>query len=72
MKKNEMRQMPVDELKVRLRDALEELVNLKFQHSLHQLDNPLKLRILRREIARMRTLVREQELGRGQSPKVPN
>jgi large subunit ribosomal protein L29 len=72
MKTNEMRQLPVDELKVRLRDALEELTNLKFQHALHQLDNPLKVRLLRKDIARLRTLLREHELGRGKSPKAQN
>jgi len=66
MKKNELKQMPLDELKIRLKDAEEEMGNLKFQLALHQLDNPVKVRLLRKEIARIRTLLREQELGLGQ------
>jgi large subunit ribosomal protein L29 len=72
MKINELRQMPLEELKIRLRDALEELTNLKFQLALHQLDNPLKVRLLKKDIARMRTLLREQELGLGKALKVQN
>ncbi len=63
MKTNELRQLPADELKVRLRDAEEEMANLKFQLVLHQLDNPMKVRFLRKDIARMRTLLHEHELG---------
>jgi len=66
MKKNELKQMPLDELKIRLKDAEEEMGNMKFQLALHQLDNPVKVRLLRKEIARIRTLLREQELGLGQ------
>jgi large subunit ribosomal protein L29 len=66
MKKNELKQMPLDELKIRLKDAEEEMGHLKFQLALHQLDNPVKVRLLRKEIARIRTLLREQELGLGQ------
>ena len=66
MKKNELKQMPLDELKIRLSDAKEEMGNMKFQLALHQLDNPVKVRLLRKEIARIRTLLREQELGPGQ------
>ena len=55
--------MPFDELKIRLQDAEEELTNLRFQLALHQLDNPLRVRYLRREIARFKTVIREYELG---------
>jgi len=65
MKKNELKQMPLEELKVRLKDAEEEMGNLKFQLALHQLDNPVKVRMLRREIARIRTFLQEHELGLG-------
>ncbi len=63
MKMEEIRQLPEDELKIRLQDAEEELENLYFQHSIHQLDNPLKIRYLRRDIARIKTVLREYELG---------
>jgi large subunit ribosomal protein L29 len=65
MKKNELKQMPLEELKIRLKDAEEEMENFRFQLALHQLDNPVKVRLLRKEIARIRTLLREQELGLG-------
>jgi large subunit ribosomal protein L29 len=63
MRMSELKQLPVDELKVRLRDAQEELANLRFQLALHQLDNPMKVRFLRKDIARLKTMLREYELG---------
>jgi large subunit ribosomal protein L29 len=63
IKMDEIKQMPLDELKVRLQDAKEELSNLKFQLALHQLDNPMKVRYARRDIARLETVIREYELG---------
>ena len=62
-KMEEIRQLPVEELKIRLRDAIDELTNLKFQLALHQLDNPLKVRGLKRDIARIKTVLHEHELG---------
>ena len=67
MKTEEIKQLPVDELKIKLQDLQEEMSNLRFQHALHQLDNPLKLRALKKDIARVKTVLREFELGmRGQ------
>ncbi len=63
MKMDEIKQLPVEELKLRLEDALEELGNLRFQHSTHQLDNPLRLRSLRRDVARMKTVLHEYASG---------
>lgn len=63
IKMEEVRQLPLDELKIRLQDAEEELTNLRFQLALHQLDNPLQVRYLRRDIARYKTVIREHELG---------
>ena len=68
IKMDEIKQLPVDELKVRLQDAEEELANMQFQHALHQLDNPLKLKIARRDVARLKTVLREYELGK-RTPK---
>jgi large subunit ribosomal protein L29 len=59
---SEIRQLPLEELKIRLRDTEEELTNLKFQLALRQLDNPLKVRYARRDIARLKTVIRENEL----------
>ena len=63
MKMEEIKQLPLEELKIRLEDAQEELTNLRFQLALHQLDNPLKIRSVRRDIARLKTVIREYELG---------
>jgi|Deesub1362B_J571_1020462.scaffolds.fasta_scaffold01555_12 large subunit ribosomal protein L29 len=63
MKMHEIRELTLDELKMRLEEAKEELANLRIQHSLGQLNNPLRIRMVRREIARLKTVIREYELG---------
>lgn len=63
MKLEEILQLTESEIKQRLEDSLEELQNLRFQHATHQLDNPLRLRTLRREIAQLKTILHEYELG---------
>ena len=63
MKMEEIKQMPLDELRIRLQDTEEELANLKFQLALRQLDNPLKVRNVRRDVARLKTVIREYEQG---------
>jgi large subunit ribosomal protein L29 len=63
MKMEGIRQLPLEELKVKLRDTTEELTNLKFQLALHQLDNTSKVRLLRRDVARLKTVLHEIELG---------
>ena len=60
---DEINQLPEVEIQQRLEDTIEELQNLRFQHATHQLDNPLRLRILRREIAQLKTVLHEFELG---------
>lgn len=67
IKMEEIRQLPPEELAIRLQDAQEELNNLKFQAALSQLDNPLQLRYLKRSIARIKTVLKEYELGQRQS-----
>ena len=62
MKIEEIRNLSKDELNLRLEDALEELHNLRFQHSTHQLDNPLRIRTARRDVARLKTLLHKKEL----------
>ena len=64
MKKDGLLELPPEELELRLQDAQLELSNLKFQQATHQIDNPLKIRIVRREIARIKTFLREYELGK--------
>ena len=63
MKMEEIKQLPLGEIKIRLQDTEEELTNLRFQLAIHQLDNPLKIRSVRRDIARLKTVIREYELG---------
>ena len=55
----ELRELGVDELKTKLQDLAEESFNLRFQHSLGQLSSPIRLRQVRREAARVRTVIRE-------------
>jgi len=60
MKKDEIRKMSADELMGKLSDTREELMKLRFQQVTGQLTDTSRLRILRREIARMQTILREQ------------
>ena len=64
MKKSELNKLSTDELNTKLRDNQEALVNLRFQKALQQLDHPQKIRLLRREIAQVKTAIREIELGK--------
>ncbi len=68
MKKTEMekiREMNDTELQNRLKDLKTELFNLRFQHAINQLDNPMRLKAVRKEIAIIKTVVREKELKNG-------
>ena len=60
MKSKEIRALNPEEIKSKLADAREELMKLRFQQVTGQLTDTSRLRILRREIARMETIVREQ------------
>ena len=64
MKTFELRELPEDELRKRIRDEEENLVHLKFQKATSQLESPIKVRTVRRDIARMKTVLREMELKR--------
>jgi large subunit ribosomal protein L29 len=61
MRATELRAMSVDELKKRLTEEEESLANLQFQHATSQLESPTRLRHVRRDIARIKTLLREKE-----------
>jgi large subunit ribosomal protein L29 len=60
MKAHEVRGLPADEIKTMLTDAESALMDLRFQHRLGQLDNKLQLGEKRREIALLKTLLREE------------
>ena len=63
MKMHEIKELTKDETELRLTDSLEELYNLRFQHAMHQLDNPKRLSEVRKDIARLKTVLHEYELG---------
>lgn len=62
MKKEQTRELTRDELLQRKSEMEEELFNLRMQKASKELDNPLRLRVLRRDIARINTILREDEL----------
>jgi large subunit ribosomal protein L29 len=64
----ELRELPEEELQAQLREAKEELFNLRFQMATGQLDNNRRLRTVRRDIARIYTIMRERELGLSAAP----
>jgi large subunit ribosomal protein L29 len=64
MKKEQMRELTREELVQKRSEMEEELFNLRFQKASKELDNPLRLRILKRDIARVNTILREDELKR--------
>jgi large subunit ribosomal protein L29 len=67
VKANELRTLTPGELEQRLREAQEELFNLKFQLKTGQLSNPLRIREVRKSVARLRTLL-GQGAGAGTAP----
>lgn len=66
IKMQEIKQLSIDELKNRLNDTREELENLRFQSAVQKLDNPSRIKFLRRDIARINTILREYETGNRQ------
>ena len=63
MKKQNLIKLSKDELQTKLMDNQEALVNLRFQKALQQLEHPQKIRLIKREIAQVKTAIREYELG---------
>ena len=61
IKANELRILDEDGLKDKLRELKETLFNLRFQHATGQLDNPMKIKEMRRDIARVCTVMTERE-----------
>ncbi|WP_214402164.1 50S ribosomal protein L29 [Pseudonocardia lacus] len=64
----ELRELTDEELTLRVREAKEELFNLRFQMATGQLDNNRRLRTVRHDIARIYTIMRERELGLSAAP----
>ena len=64
MKAAKVREMGAEELRAKERELAEQLFKLRVQQSIGQLDNALKLRETRREIARVKTVIREKQVSR--------
>ncbi|HIY08287.1 MAG TPA: 50S ribosomal protein L29 [Firmicutes bacterium] len=61
MKSSEIRELSPAELNAKLSDLKTELFNLRFQHAVNQLDNPMRLKVVKKDIARLKTIIRENE-----------
>jgi large subunit ribosomal protein L29 len=67
MELKKMREMTEVELNTELGKMKKELFNLRFQHVTGQLENPVKMRELKRDIARVKTIIREKELAKAEA-----
>ncbi len=57
---SEMRELSKEELEAKATDLKKELFNLRFQQAMGQIENPMRLRLLRREIAKTKTVLKEK------------
>lgn len=62
MKASEIRKMSASELDTKLHDLKDELFKLRFQQAINQLDNPMRINAVKRDIARIKTVQRDIEL----------
>ena len=62
MKANEVRKMTSAELETKLADLKKDLFNLRLQHATNQLENPIRIAEVKEDIARVKTIIREQQL----------
>jgi large subunit ribosomal protein L29 len=62
MKAAELRDMTAEELNAKLQSLKEELFNLRFQLAINQLDNPMRISAVKKDIARINTIIRQNEL----------
>jgi len=58
----EIRELTAEELETKLKDLKAELFNLRFQLAINQLDNPMRISAVKKDIARVKTIIRENEL----------
>ena len=61
MNAKQIRDMSVSELEAKLKDLKAELFNLRFQHATKQLDNPMRLNQVKKDIARVKTILHEKQ-----------
>ncbi len=62
MKASEIRELTTAELESKLKDLKAELFNLRFQLAINQLDNPMRISAVKKDIARVKTVLRENEI----------
>ena len=62
MKAKEVRTMSAEQLESKLKDLKKDLFNLRLQHATNQLDNPIRIAQVKKDIARVKTIIREQQL----------
>ncbi len=62
MKASELRELSLEELERKLEDLTQELFNLRFQHATDQLENPMRLRQTKKDVARVKTFLRERQI----------
>ena len=62
MKVNEIRNLTTEEINAKIKETKEELFNLRFQQATGNLEKPVRLRELRKQVAKMKTIIREREL----------
>jgi large subunit ribosomal protein L29 len=63
MKASDLKELTVDELQTKLTELKEELFNLRFQLAVNQLDNTSRIGAVKKDIARVSTILRQRELG---------
>jgi large subunit ribosomal protein L29 len=61
VKPNEIRELSVDELKTKIEELTTERFNLRFRSATESIENPMRFRSIRRDIARLQTILREKE-----------
>jgi len=62
MKASEIRELSLEEKQLKVKDLKEEIFNLRFQHETGQLENPQKIKQIKRDIARVYTVLKEEEV----------
>lgn len=65
MKAKQLKEMTTDELNIKLQDLKTELFNLRFRHATGQLTNPIALSLCKKDIARVKTIIRAKEIAKG-------
>ncbi|MCF7885574.1 MAG: 50S ribosomal protein L29 [Candidatus Marinimicrobia bacterium] len=63
MNKEELNELTLEELKYKLEDDVEALKNLRFQKAMQQLENPRRIKEIKKEIAQLKTVIHEYKLG---------